>query len=412
MWGDDMLEVGLGVALFVTIVMVLATVIVLVRSKLIPSGTVDVTVNESRKIDAPIGIKLLGALADAGIHLPSACGGIGTCGLCKVEVLEGGGGPLPVEMARMPRRELAAGGRLACQVVLREDMTIRVPEDILGVQQWRCTVRSNESVATFIKELVLAMPSGEALSFRAGAFIQVTCPPCKVAFADFNIAPEFRDAWDKLGLWRFEVISAEPQTRAYSMANYPDEKGVIILNVRIALPPPGAPESVPPGIVSSYLFNLKVGDELTISGPYGHFFAAESEKEMVFVGGGAGMAPMRAHILDQLKRIGSQRKITFWYGARSRRELFYTEEFDRLQEEHENFEWFVVLSEPLLEDRWKGHIGFIHQVLHDAYLKDHPGPEDCEYYVCGPPMMIQAVIEMLDSLGVGPESILYDDFGA
>jgi Na+-transporting NADH:ubiquinone oxidoreductase subunit F len=406
-----MFEVGLGVALFVAIVMIMAMMIVFIRSKLVPSGVVNVTVNESTKIDSPTGVRLLAALGDAGIHLPSACSGIGTCGLCKVEVLEGGGAPLPVEMARMPRLELAAGSRLACQVVLRENMNIRVPEDILGVQQWRCTVRSNESVGTFIKELVLVLPSGEALSFLAGAFIQVTCPPCQIAFTDFDIAPEFRDAWNKLDLWRFEVISAEPQMRAYSMANYPDEKGIIILNIRIALPPPGVPESVPPGIVSSYLFNLKPGDELTISGPYGHFFAAESEKEMIFVGGGVGMAPMRAHILDQLKRIGSQRKITFWYGARSRRELFYTEEFDRLQEEHANFEWFAALSEPLPEDRWKGHIGFIHQVLHDAYLKDHPDPEDCEYYVCGPPMMIQAVIKMLDDLGVGTESILYDDFG-
>lgn len=406
-----MLEIGLAVVLFVTIVMILALVIVLVRSVLVPSGVVNVTINETRKIDAPIGVKLLGALGDAGIHLPSACGGIGTCGLCRVDVLAGGGGPLPVEMARMPRRELAAGGRLACQVVLREDMDIRVPEDILGVQQWRCTVRSNESVATFIKELVLDLPSGEAMAFRAGAFIQVTCPPFRSVFTDFDIAPQFRDAWDKLDLWRFEVVSATPQTRAYSMANYPDEKGIVILNVRIALPPPGAPESVPPGVVSSYLFNMKPGEEVTVSGPYGHFFASESEKEMIFIGGGAGMAPMRAHILDQLKRIGSKRKITFWYGARSGRELFYVKQFDRLQKEHENFEWFLALSEPLPQDRWKGHIGFIHQVLHDAYLKDHPDPEDCEYYVCGPPMMIQAVLKMLDSLGVESESILYDDFG-
>ena len=406
-----MLEIGLAVTLFVAIVMILTMVIVLVRSVLIPSGVVSVTINDTRKIDAPIGVKLLGALGDAGIHLPSACGGIGTCGLCRVDVLAGGGGPLPVEMARMPRRELAAGGRLACQVVLREDMDIRVPEEVLGVQQWRCTVRSNESVATFIKELVLDLPSGEAMAFRAGAFIQVTCPPCRTAFTDFNIAPRFRDAWEELGLWRLEVVSAEPQTRAYSMANYPDEKGIVILNVRIALPPPGAPESVPPGIVSSYLFNLKPGDEVTASGPYGHFFAGESKKEIIFIGGGAGMAPMRAHILDQLKRVGSKRKITFWYGARSRRELFYTKQFDRLQKEHENFEWFVALSEPQPDDRWKGHTGYIHQVLHDAYLKDHPDLEDCEYYVCGPPMMIQAVLKMLDSLGVESESILYDDFG-
>jgi len=407
-----MLEVGLAVVIFVAIVMTLAMVVVLARSRLVPSGVVNVTINESREIDAPLGMKLLYALGEAGIHLPSACGGIGTCGLCRVEVLEGGGGPLPVEMARLPRRELAAGGRLACQVVLREDMSIRVPEYILGVQQWRCTVRSNENVATFIKELVLALPSGEALTFRAGAFIQVTSPPYRITFADFDIAPEFHDAWDKLDLWRFEVISVEPQTRAYSMANYPGEKGTIILNVRIALPPPGAPESVPPGIVSSYLFNLKPGDELTVSGPYGHFFAAESDKEMVFVGGGAGMAPMRAHILDQLKRIGSQRKITFWYGARSGRELFYADLFDRLQEEHANFEWFVALSEPLSEDRWKDYTGFIHKVLYDNYLKEHPDPEGCEYYVCGPPMMIQAVIKTLDDLGVESESILYDEFGA
>jgi Na+-transporting NADH:ubiquinone oxidoreductase subunit F len=404
-------EIALGVALFTAIVMCLALVILAARSKLMAAGEIAVTVNEDRTLTAPAGERLLGVLADAGIPLPSACGGVGTCGLCRVTVLEGGGAVLPVEAARITRQDAAAGVRLACQVALREDLKVRVPDEVFGVREWHCTVRSNRSVATLIKELVLDLPAGEAMDFRAGAFVELRCPPYRASFADFDIDPRFRDVWDALDLWRYEAGSARPEKRAYSMANYPAEEGVIILDVRIAIPPPGAPEAAPPGIVSSYIFGLKPGDPVTVAGPYGHFFARNTDNEMVFIGGGAGMAPMRAHILDQLERRGSTRKMTFWYGARSRRELFYVEDFDRLQAEHDNFRWVVALSEPRPEDDWRGPAGFIHEVVYESYLKDHPAPEACEYYLCGPQIMIKAVMGMLDSLGVEPERILFDDFG-
>ena len=326
-------------------------------------------------------------------------------------MLEGGGPVLPVETSRIPRREVLSGARLACQVAIKRDLRIALPDEILGVREWSCTVRSNDNVATLIKELVLDLPAGEAMDYRAGAFVQVTAPPHEVRFADFDIAPKFRDVWDGLDLWRLRSAAAAPTNRAYSMASYPGEKGRIILNIRIALPPPGAPEGVPPGILSSYLFSLKPGDPVSVSGPYGHFFAGETEREMVFIGGGVGMAPMRSHILDQLLRLKSTRRITFWYGARSRRELFYVEQFDRLQAEHENFRWVVALSEPKPEDDWRGEVGFIHEVVRESYLADHPAPEDCEYYLCGPPVMLRAVMQMLDSLGVDEDSIFYDDFG-
>ena len=406
-----MFEIGFGVVVFTAIVLCLSLVILAARSRLVAAGATEITVNDRRTIVAEAGSKLLAALADAGIDLPAACGGIGTCGLCRVTVRAGGGPPLPVELSRLAKRDIVGGIRLACQVTVSREMAIAVPEDILGVRQWVCTVRSNRTVATLIKELVLELPAGEVMDFRAGAFIQVTCPVYSVSFADFDIDPRFRDVWDSLDLWRYRSVVTKPATRAYSMANFPGDEGVVILNVRIAIPPPGAPEAAPPGVVSSYLFGLKPGDEVTISGPYGHFFAADTENEMVFIGGGAGMAPMRAHILDQLKRLRATRKITFWYGARSRREMFYVEELDRLQAEHDNFRWFTALSEPRPEDSWRGYTGFIHEVVHSAYLKDHAAPEDCEYYICGPPMMIRAVLEMLYGLGVEEDRILYDDFG-
>ena len=406
-----MIEIALGVALFTAIVMCLALVILLARAKLMAAGEITVTVNGERTFEAPAGEKLLGVLTDAGIPLPSACGGVGTCGLCRVTVLEGGGAILPVEAERISRQEAAAGDRLACQVTMYEDLNIRVPDEIFGAKLWHCTVRSNKSVATLIKELVLELPAGEVMDFRAGAFVELHCPPYRASFADFDIDPKFRDVWDAQDLWRYEAGTTKPEKRAYSMANYPDEKGVIILDVRVAIPPPGAPESAPPGVVSSYIFGLKPGDAVSVAGPYGHFFARETEAEMVFIGGGAGMAPMRAHILDQLKRRRSTRKITFWYGARSRRELFYVEDFDRLQAEHDNFRWVAALSEPRPEDDWEGPTGFIHEVVYERHLKDHPEPEACEYYLCGPPIMLKAVMGMLDSLGVEPDSILFDDFG-
>lgn len=405
-----MLEIALGIVLFVAIVMLLVGLVLVVRSRLVATGRVRLTVNDGTATDARVGTKLLEALGDAGIHLPAACGGMGTCGQCRLWVLEGGGAMLPTERTKITRREEKEGARLACQVTVKQDMAVRVPDEIFGVRQWQCVVRSNDNVATMIKELVLDLPPGESMDYRAGAYVQIDCPPCSADFRDFDIASEYRGEWDRLDLWRYTSVCRLGTTRAYSLASYPDEKGVIMLNVRIALPPPGSPDSVPPGAVSSFLFSLKPGDTVTVSGPYGHFFATGSDREMVFVGGGAGMAPMRSHILDQLKRLKSGRKITFWYGARSDREMFYVDELNRLAEEHENFSWTAALSDPRPEDHWTGKTGFIHEVLREDYLNDHPAPEDCEYYICGPPMMLRAVLRMLDNLGVDPDTILYDEF--
>lgn len=406
-----MLEVGLGVAVFTTIVMCLVLVISLARSRLVATGEVDIRVNDRRTIRATLGARLLPSLTDGGIRVPSACGGIGTCGQCRVHVLEGGGPVLATETARLPKRDILDGVRLACQVTVREAMSVRVPEEIFGVKEWECTVQSTRNVGTLIKELVLEMPAGETVDFRAGAFVQIECPPFEARFVDFEIAAEYRDEWDRLNLWRYAASTKAPTTRAYSLANYAEENELLILLVRIATPPPGSPDWVPPGVVSSYLFSLKAGDRVTVSGPFGHFFAEESDREMIFIGGGAGMAPMRGHILDQLVRLKSRRKISFWYGARNLRELFYVELFDRLQAQHENFRWVVALSEPGPGDHWTGDVGFIHQVLYDRYLKDHPAPEECEYYLCGPPMMAKAVLTLLDDLGVEPENVHFDDFG-
>jgi len=406
-----MLVIGLGIALFTAIVLCLVLVILTVHWRLVAVGTVDITVNDKETIKAKTGDKLLRALAEAGIYLPSACGGVGTCGQCRVKVLRGGGAILPTEVPQFTKHEAAAGMRLACQATVKQDMAVRVPEDVFGVRQWECTVRSNANVATLIKQLVLELPPGQTIDFRAGGYVQIDCPPYQAQFSDFEVEPEFRAEWDRFDLWRFRAKTTKPTTRAYSMANYPEENEVIMLVVRIAIPPPAASPSVPPGVVSSYIFGLKAGDKVSVSGPYGHFFATETESEMVFVGGGAGMAPMRSHIFDQLKRLKSKRKITFWYGVRSRQDLFYVDDFDRLEAEHENFAWFIALSEPRPEDQWSGKTGFIHEVLYESYLKDHPAPEDCEYYLCGPPVMIKAVRNMLDNLGVDPDNVFFDEFG-
>jgi Na+-transporting NADH:ubiquinone oxidoreductase subunit F len=299
---------------------------------------------------------------------------------------------------------------MACQVKVKEDLRIELPPEVFDIRQWTCRVRSNHNVATFIKELVLELPEGEEVPFRAGGYIQIDCPPHEARYRDFEIEEEYREDWEKLNLWRYVSVVDEPVTRAYSMANYPDEKGVIMLNVRIASPPPGLGDA-PPGQVSSWIFSLKPGDEVVISGPYGEFFARETDDEMCFVGGGAGMAPMRSHIFDQFRRLHTARKVTFWYGARSLREVFYMEDFDSIARESDNFEWQLALSDPLPEDRWTGYTGFIHQVLHDNYLKDHPAPEEIEYYLCGPPLMIEACKKMLDELGVESENVMFDDFG-
>ncbi len=405
-----MLTLALGILVFTAVVLMLVTVILGTRKLLVPSGDVHIDINEERDVVSHAGRKLLGALADAGLFVPSACGGGGTCGQCRVRVLEGGGELLPTEASLINRREAAEGYRLSCQVAIKEDLRIELPREVFGVRRWQCRVRSNRSVSTFIKELVLELPPGEDVAFRAGGYIQIECPPYHLDFRDFDIPEHLRGDWDKYDLWKLQASSKHRVTRAYSMANYPGEAGIIMLNVRIATPPPDHPE-VPPGIMSSYIFGLKSGDEVTISGPFGEFFAKETDAEMIFVGGGAGMAPMRSHIFDQLKRLDSRRRMSFWYGARSRREIFYQDDFDALARDHDSFDWHVALSDPLPEDDWQGPTGFIHQVLFERYLQAHPTPEDCEYYLCGPPMMTAAVIGMLYGMGVEDDNILLDNFG-
>ncbi|MBU2645720.1 NADH:ubiquinone reductase (Na(+)-transporting) subunit F [bacterium] len=408
-----MVEIYLGVMMFTIIVLSLVVVILFARSRLVATGDVNILINNdpANSIVVPAGGKLLNTLASKSIFLPSACGGGGTCAQCSCIIKEGGGDILPTETVHINRREAKMGKRLSCQVAVKNDLKIEIPPEIFSIKKWECTVVSNPNVATFIKELTLKLPEGENVDFRAGGYIQIECPPHDLKYKDFNIEKEYHEDWDKYKIWRYESHVKETVVRAYSMANYPEEKGIIKLNVRVASPPPGSPPSVPPGIMSSYIFNLKPGDKVTIAGPFGEFFAKETDAEMVFIGGGAGMAPMRSHIFDQLLRLNSKRKITYWYGARSLREMFYVEEFNKLQEEHENFSWHIALSEPLPEDNWTGLTGFIHQVLYNEYLKDHPAPEDCEYYMCGPPMMASAVINLLENLGVENENILFDDFG-
>ena len=407
---NGLLLILLGVGFFTFIVLSLVFLILLAKSKLVPQGHVQIVINDDPKhtYNVPIGDKLLNTLTDNQVYLPSACGGAGTCGMCKVIINEGGGTLLPTEAAVISRGDAKEGYRLACQVAVKEDMKLSLSPEIFDIRKWECTVKSNKNVATFIKELVLELPKGEVIDFRAGGYIQIEAPAHVVEYKNFDIDKEYEEDWNQCNLWRHISKAEDNVVRAYSMANYPGEKGIIILNVRIASPPR---DNIPPGLMSSYIFNLKPGDKVTISGPYGEFFAQETDNEMIFIGGGAGMAPMRSHIFDQLKRLKSKRKMSFWYGARSLRETFYVEEFEDLQKKHHNFTWHLGLSEPLDEDNWKGPTGFIHQILYDDYLKDHPAPENCEYYLCGPPLMNQAVLKLLDDMGVEPENILFDDFG-
>ena len=406
--------VFLGVAGFSGVILALVAVLLYARRRLVATGEVTIRVNDDPQHDlvTPAGGTLLGALADCGVFVPSACGGKGSCGVCTLRVKSGGGAVLPTERSHLSRGEEREGVRLSCQVKVKQDLSIEVPPELFSVRKWKCRVRSNHNVATFIKELALELPEGEEVPFRAGGYIQIDCPPYEVQYRDFDIEEEYRGDWDRFRMWDFTstVETGEEVVRAYSMANYPEEKGVILLNVRIASPPPRQPE-LPPGKMTSWLFNLKPGDEVTISGPFGEFFAKDTPNEMIFIGGGAGMAPMRSHIFDQFRRLKTGRKVSFWYGARSLREAFYQEDFDRIAAEFPNFDWKLALSEPLPEDEWNGLTGFIHQVLYDNYLRDHPAPEDAEYYLCGPPMMLQACLKMLDDLGVEPENIAFDDFG-
>lgn len=403
-------EIFLAIGMFTAIVLSLVVLILIARSKLVSSGDVTVEINGERTVTVEAGGKLLNTLSSSGIFLSSACGGGGTCAQCKCIVESGGGEMLPTEESHFTRREAKEGWRLSCQTPVKQDMVIRVPEEVFGVKKWECEVESNPNVATFIKELTLRLPEGENVNFRAGGYVQLECPPHTVHYKDFDIQPEFRADWDKFDVWRYVSKVEDTEVRAYSMANYPEERGIVKFNIRIATPPPGR-DDVPPGVMSSYVFGLKPGDKITVYGPFGEFFAKDTEAEMVFVGGGAGMAPMRSHILDQLLRIKTSRKITFWYGARSLREAFYVDEYDKLAADNENFEWHLALSDAQPEDNWEGPTGFIHNVLYENYLKDHPAPEDCEFYMCGPPMMNTSVIKMLEDMGVEPENIMLDDFG-
>lgn len=404
------ITIVLGVVMFTVIVLALVMVILSARAKLVSSGDVKISINGEKDLTVESGGKLMQTLAANGLFLPSACGGGGSCAQCKCVVKSGGGGMLPTEEGSFTKREAVEGWRLSCQTPVKEDMIIEVDEEVFGVKQWECTVESNPNKATFIKELTLKLPEGENVDFRAGGYVQLECPPHHVKYSDFDIEEEYRSDWERFGFFDIESKVDEETVRAYSMANYPEEQGVVKFNIRIASPPPGS-KGIPAGKMSSYVFNLKPGDKMKVYGPFGEFFAKETENEMVFIGGGAGMAPMRSHIFDQLKRLDSKRKMSFWYGARSLKELFYQDEYDMLAKENENFSWHVAMSDPQPEDNWTGLTGFIHNVLLENYLKDHPAPEDCEFYMCGPPMMNQAVIQMLKDLGVEDENIMLDDFG-
>lgn len=406
-----MTEIILGVGMFTSVVLALVAIILVAKRCLVASGSVSIAINGQQTIETPVGGKLLGVLADKGVFISSACGGGGTCAQCVVKVCSGGGDILPTERSHINKRDAREGYRLSCQVAVKQDMEIEVPAEAFETMKWKCTVKSNRNVATFIKEFVLELPKGEEVGFKPGGYIQIEVPPHELEYKNFDIEEEYREDWDKFDVWRYKSVVKEPVVRAYSMANYPGEEGIIMLNVRIASPPPRGPEGIPPGKVSSYIFNCKPGDEVTISGPYGEFFIKDTDAEMVYIGGGAGMAPLRSHIYELFKNRKTDRKVSYWYGGRSLRELFYVDEFRKIEEDFPNFQFNIALSDALPEDNWTGYEGFIHMVLLENYLKNHPAPEDIEYYICGPPMMNAAVFQMLDDLGVEPENIAFDDFG-
>jgi Na+-transporting NADH:ubiquinone oxidoreductase subunit F len=407
------IEVLLAIAMFTGVILLLVAILMVARRQLVPAGDVSIVINDDpeKAIKAEPGTTLLGALAAEKIFIPSACGGKGSCGVCDVVVKEGGGEILPTETGFISAKEARHGYRLACQVKVKRDMKIELSPEVFSVRKWKCKVLSNRNVSTFIKELKLALPEGEDVPFRAGGYVQIEAPPYSLSFKEFDIEPEFREEWDKFDLWRFKSVVDEPTERAYSMANFPLEKGILLFTIRIAFAPDYR-DDIPPGKMSSWLFNLKEGDEVTVSGPYGQFFARETDNEMCFVAAGAGMAPMRSHIFDQLLRLKSKRKMTFWYSARNMKEAFYVDEFNKLQEENPNFKWHLVLSEPRPEDNWTGPVGLVrHNVLRKVYLDNHPAPEDIEYYLCGPDVMNKAVIKMCLDLGVDRENVMLDDFG-
>ena len=409
------LTIVAAIVIFLLVIWILVAILLYARKKLVPSGKVKITINGEKEVEHERGCSLLQALSDEKVFVPSACGGGGSCGTCKGKVLSGGGTILPTELSHISRKMAAENYRLFCQVKVREDMEIEIPKEFFGIKKWKCKVLSNRNVATFIKEFVVQLPEGETMDFRSGGYIQIDIPACDVDFSRMEVDEPYRSDWEKMGLFGLRMKNTTPTVRAYSMANHPAENGIVMLNVRIATPPfdrkRGGFKKVSPGVASSYIYSLRPGDEVTVSGPYGEFFIEDTEREMLFIGGGAGMAPMRSHIFHLFKNLHTKRKVSFWYGGRSRKELFYEEEFREIERENDNFSFHIALSDPLPDDRWDGPTGFIHQVILENYLKEHPTPEDIEYYICGPPLMLQAVLKMLDSLGVEPEMIHYDDFG-
>lgn len=412
--------IAASVAAFAFILALLVGMLLFAKAKLVSSGDVQIVVNgeSENPIIASPGSSLLSALSSKNVFLPSACGGGGTCAMCKCQVLEGGGDVLPTELNHLTRKEAAEHWRLACQVKVRSDMQIKVPEEIFGIKKWDCTVKSNDNVATYIKEFVVQLPEGETLHFESGGYIQVDVPAITVNFKNelYAIPDRFRDDYDKYKIWDLTMKNPEPVFRAYSMANHPAEGNIIMLNIRLATPPFDRAKNgwmdVNPGVCSSFVFSRKPGDKVTISGPYGEFFIKPTNKEMVYIGGGAGMAPLRSHIFHLFHTMKSDRKVSYWYGGRSKRELFYTDQFRDIEKDFPNFQYNEALSEPMPTDNWTGYQGFIHKVLYDNYLSKHPEPEEIEYYLCGPPMMIQAVLKMLDDLGVPESNIAFDDFGS
>jgi Na+-transporting NADH:ubiquinone oxidoreductase subunit F len=385
------------------------------KTKLTATGKVKININGEKEIEVDPGSTLLSTLSQEKLFLPSACGGGGTCGLCRCQVETGGGSILPTEVGFFTRRQIHDNWRLGCQVKVREDMVIKVPEEVLGIRKWECEVVSNRNVATFIKEFLVKLPPGESLHFKSGGYIQIDVPKYEMSFRDIEVEEQYRDEWDKYNMWDLKMKNTEETFRAYSMANHPAEGNIVMLNIRIATPPwdraRGAFMNVPPGVCSSFIFSRKPGDKVTISGPYGEFFIKDTQREMVYIGGGAGMAPLRSHIFHLFQTLKTDRQVTYWYGARSKREIFYEEEFRKIEKKFPNFKFNIALSEPKPEDNWKGYTGFIHQVLYDEYLSKHPEPEDVEYYLCGPPMMNDSVQNVLYNLGVPDEMIDFDDFG-
>lgn len=412
----DLFTIGVSVAIFLIVILLLVSILLFAKAKLLPSGEVNLNINGENDLTVEPGSSLLATLGNNKILLPSACGGGGTCAMCRCQVIEGGGEILPTEKPHFSRKEQQANYRLACQVKVKQDIKIKIPAEVMGIKKWECEVVSNHNVATFIKEFVVKLPEGETLNFRSGGYIQIDVPKVDVNFKDMEIEEEYHEDWDKLKIWDLQMKNPEATYRAYSMANHPAEGNIVMLNIRIATPPwdraKGGFMNLNPGVCSSYIFSRKPGDKVMVSGPYGEFFIKDTKREMMFIGGGAGMAPMRSHIFDQFKTKRTDRKATFWYGARSKREIFYEDEFIALKEEFPNFDFTIALSEPMESDNWTGPVGFIHQVIHDNYLKDHEEPEEIEYYLCGPPMMNAAIQKMLYDLGVPDEMIAFDDFGS